>query len=260
MKKLFLVLILTVMTFSFAMASDKETPSSIYEKILEKSYIGKYKSIIIDKELTSTQISNGMSIRSKTYFAYDKYREETATKDTSGQTINIITIFTSSDTYMSYNQGETFLSFGTSLIDEISSNIKNIDSFTLHAVLKEKMETVNGSECYAIEDNGMGINRKFYVEKKTYNLLKSIISTEEMLIVTELSNYKKVDKYTGPFTIQLLIRKKTGDKQTIESNIKIHSIQFNPSINSEIFSPKNVSAIPNIYGIGNIKDMLQSIF
>ncbi|MDR1195825.1 MAG: hypothetical protein LBL00_05030 [Endomicrobium sp.] len=262
MKKLFLALLLTMAVFSFAVAAEqiKETPASIYAKIIDKSYIDKYKSIIIDKELTSTHLPNGMSVKSKTYFSGNKFREETTTNDPSGQAINIITIFTSSNTYISYNQGESFFALGASLIEEISSNIKNIDPLTSQAVLNEKTETVNGSECYFIEDNGGGVSRKFYVETKTYHVLKSIISTDEMLIVTDMSDYRKVDKYTGPSTMKILIRQKTGEKQTIESTIKISSIQFNPSINNGIFIPKNVSDLPNIPGLGNIKDMIQSLF
>jgi hypothetical protein len=161
---------------------------------------------------------------------------------------------------MSYNQGESYFSLGASLIEEISSNIKNMDPLTPQAVLSEKTGTVNGSECYFIEDNGGGVSRKIYVETKTYHLIKSVISTDEMLIVTDMSDYKKVDKYTGPSMMKVIVQQKTGEKQVIESTIKISSIQFNPSINNGIFIPKNVSAIPDIPGLGNIKDMIQSLF
>jgi hypothetical protein len=160
MKKIFLTLFFVAAVFSFVFAAEqnKETPASIYAKIIDKSYIGKYKSIIIDKEITSTQLSKGVFVKSKTYFSGNKFREETTSAYPDGQTINIVTIFTSSDTYLSYNQGESFFSLGSSLVEEISS------------------------------------------------------------------------------------------------------IQFNPSINDGIFIPKNVSAIANIPGLGNVKDVIQSLF
>jgi hypothetical protein len=99
-----------------------------------------------------------------------------------------------------------------------------------------------------------------YVEKKTSHLVKSVVSGEDMLIITELSDYRKVDKYTAPFLMNIIIKQKTGEKQTIESTIKITSIQFNPAINADIFIPKNVTKLPNIPGLDNIQDIIKSLF
>jgi hypothetical protein len=260
MKKLFLTVFAVLTVSSFAFAAEQETPASVYAKIIGQSYLEKYQSIIIDKELSSTQLPKGMTIKSKTYFDGGRFREETKTTDAGGQTMNIITIFTSSDTYISYDSGENYFSMGTALMDEIGSNIKNIEPFTPLAVLGEKLETLNGAECYVIEDNGGGLNRKFYIEKKTYNVVKSVISNEELLIVTDMSNYKKVDKYSAPFLMKVLVQQKTGDKQVVESVIKLISVQFNPAIKADLFIPKNVTALPEIPGIGNIQDMIKSIF
>lgn len=260
MKKIVLAALTIFLSVSFALAASDETPASIYAKVIDKSYIGKYKSIIIDKEISSSELPKGMSIKSRTYFADNIYREDTRTKDESGRTMNIITVFSASDTYISYDAGNSFFSMGSSLIDQISSNLKNIDPFTALAVLNEKAETVNGKECYVIEDNGGGYSRKFYIEKKTYNVVKSIVSNEDILIVTEMSDYRKVSKYSAPFSISILFHRKKEDKETVNSTIKISSIQFNPSINKNIFIPKNVSKLPNIPGIENIQDMLQSLF
>lgn len=260
MKKLFIAVFGIVLAASFASAANKETPASIYEKIIDRSYVGKYQSIIIDKEVISSQMPDGLTVKSRTYFADDKFREETQTKDKGEQSLSIVTIFTSSDTFISYDGGERFFSIGTSLVEEIGENIKNIDPFSTTAILHEKTETINGSECYVIEDNSDGVNKKFYIEKKTYNPLKSVISTDEMLVVTDMSDYKKVNKYTAPFTIRILFQQKTGDKQVIDSTVKISSVQFNPAIDKNIFTPKNVSALPDIPGMGNIKEMLQSLF
>ncbi|MCL2145443.1 MAG: hypothetical protein FWH43_08150 [Endomicrobia bacterium] len=263
MKKLFLALFAVAVftAFSFAAAKENETPSSIYAKVIDRSYIGKYQSIIIDKELSSTRLPQGITVKSKTYFAGGKFREETKTKDADDQTMDITTIFTPSDTYISYD-GENYFSLGSAFIDEISENLKNIDPFSPFAVLQQKLETMNGAECYVIEDNAGGVNRKFYIEKKTYNVVKSVISNDEFLIVTDMSNYKKVNKYTAPFAIKLLVKQKTGEKEVVESAIKITSVQFNPAIEADMFTPKNVIKLPNINipGIGNVKDIIQSIF
>ena len=261
MKKLLLTAFAFLFAASFVFAADisSETPTSIYAKILNQSYIGKYKTIIIDKSLASTQLPAGMSVKSKTYYADNKFREETTMTDDKGKPVNIVTIFTSSDTYVSYDSGANFFSIGAAFMDEVGANIKNIDPFTPQAAIKEKTETVNGAECYVIEDNGGGLERKFYVEIKTYNVMKSIISNDDVLIVTDMSDYKKVDKYTAPFTMKILVKQKTGEKQTIESTIKIRDIQFNPRINNTLFQPNNVMPLPEIPGM-NIKEMIQSMF
>ncbi|MCL1901532.1 MAG: outer membrane lipoprotein-sorting protein [Endomicrobia bacterium] len=260
MKKLLLPFFIMFAAVSFAAAAGNHTPASIYAKIIEKSYIGKYQSIIIDKDISSTQLPDGTTVKSRTYFAGGKFREETKTKNASGQTMNIVTIFTPADTFVSYDAGENFFSLGISLIDEISSSIKNIEPFTPLAVLRDKTEIVNGAECYVIEDESNGMQRRMYVEKKTSHLVKSVVSGEDMLIITELSDYRKVDKYTAPFLMNIIIKQKTGEKQTIESTIKITSIQFNPAINADIFIPKNVTKLPNIPGLDNIQDIIQSLF
>ena len=260
MKKILFAAFAVLLSVSFALAQKAETPDSIYAKVTANSYIGKYKSIIIDKEISSSQLPKAMTVKSRTYFADDVYREDTLTTNDSGQEMKIITIFNALNTYISYDAGKSFFSLDTSLSEQITSNLKNIDPFTGFARLKDKTEKLDGKDCYVIEDNAGGYDRKVYIEKKTYNVVKNIMSSEEMLIVTEMSDYRKVDKYTAPFSISILLRQNTGDKKVIDSKIKISSIQFNPSINKDIFIPKNVSKLPNIPGIENIQDMLQSLF
>lgn len=262
MKKLFSAVFIMFIAVSFAAAAEKgkETPASIYEKIIEKSYVGKYKSLIMDKELASSQLPGGMSVKSKTYYANDKFREETTTQDQNGQTINIVTIFTPEDTFISYDAGENFFSMGATLIDEISANTKDIDPFSSEAVLLDQTESINGKECYLIEDIGDGLNKKFYVEKKTYNLVKILFSNDEVAVTTDMSNYKKVNKFTAPYNIKMLIERKGEETQTLESEIKVLSMQFNPSIKEDMFVPKNVSSLPDMPGMGDIKEMIQSIF
>ena len=59
MKKVFLLFFALFMINSIALATD-ETPASLHTKILEQSFVNKFNSLIIDKEIFSTQMPKGM--------------------------------------------------------------------------------------------------------------------------------------------------------------------------------------------------------
>ena len=264
MKKLLFTALALMLSFSTAQAADKKraeplTPASIYEKIEAKSYAGKFSSLIIDKEVTSTKLPKNMTVKSKTYFSDDRFREETAVKDGDGKTLSIVTIFTSSDTYASYDSGENYFSLGSSFMEKVKDNIKNIDPFTPEAKLLEAKETVNGIECYVLTDLGGGLDRTVYVDAKTYNIIKSVISNGEIKVITDFSNYKKVKDFDIPFTTKVTLQKLTGTKEVIESAIKLLDVKIDPKLNPSIFVPKNVTPLPNIPGL-DIKGMLESMF
>ena len=256
MKKVFLMFFALFITVSIAAAN--ETPASIHQKMLEKSYADKFTSLIIDKDIFSSQLPDGMNVKSKTFLSADRFREETTTKDKDGNTANIIMIFTSSDTYLSYSTGENFYSLGTSFMDKISSGLKNIDPFSAGAKLLETTEKIAGKQCFVIEDTIEGFNSIFYIDKKNFLLLKSITKNNEMEVVTELSDYKKTDKFMAPHTTKVTIKQTGNDKEMI-STIKITSLEFNPNINETLFAPKNVIAFPDIPGM-DMKSLFDSLF
>jgi len=265
MKKLFFIAFTLFLGFSLAQAANttnaKETPTpaSIYAKIQAKSYVGKYSSIILDKEMTSTKLPKGMSVKSKTYFLKDRFREETITKDANNKTVSIVTIFTSSDTYISYDSGENYFSLGMGFMDKVKENIKDIDPFTPEAKLQDKTETINGIECYVIDDLGGGLNRRVYVDAKNYNIIKSITANDEMKVITDLSNYKKVKDFEIPLTTKVVLQQMTGNKEVIESTIKLTDVKIDTKLNASLFVPKNVTPLPDIPGM-NIKELLESMF
>lgn len=255
MKKLFLLLFALFMTASVS-ASAAETPQSIHKKMLERSYADKFDSLIIDKELSSSQLPQGMAVKSKTFFSADRFREETTTKDDAGNTANVIIIFTKDNTYLSYNAGENFYALGSAFMDKISSSLKNIEPFSEQAKLLEKTEKIGGKQCYVIEDSIEGFNTVFYIDKKNFLLLKSVSSTAEMTITTELSEYKKVEKFMTPYITKVTISQGSDE---VTSTIKITSIEFNPKIEEALFAPKNVMDFPDIPGM-DIKGMFDSLF
>ncbi len=257
MKKLVLAAVFTLSLATFAVA--QETPASIYEKIIKNSFAGNFKTLIIDKELYSTQIPAGMKIESKTFISENKFREETISTDENEKTSSIVTIFTSSDTYISYDSGENFFSLGTSFLENISDNIKDIQPFSGNAKLLEKTENVDGKECYVIEDVSDNINMTFYIEKKTYFIVKTVFVNGQLRITSHMSDYEKVKKYYTPNTTKVIMEQLTGSKLVTESTIKIKSVKFNPKINDSIFEPKNVLPLPEIPGF-NIKEMIEDMF
>ncbi len=255
MKKVFLLFFALFMINSIALATD-ETPASLHTKILEQSFVNKFNSLIIDKEIFSTQMPKGMTLKSKTFLSGDKFREESITKDPEGNISNITMIFTKDDTYLSYNTGEVFYALGTSFMDKISSTLKNIEPFSDSAKLLEKTEKINGRKCYVVEDIIEGVKTVFYIDKENFLLLKSIASSAGMIIDTELSDYKKVDKFMTPYTTKVSV--KQNGREMI-SKIKITSIEFNPKISEDLFVPKNVMSFPKIPGF-DIKSLVESLF
>ena len=106
---------------------------------------------------------------------------------------------------------------------------------------------------------GGGLNRKFYVEKKSYNLIKSVISNDEIKIITELADYRDVDGFSAPFNTKIMTQQLQGDKKATESSVIITDLKINPKIDGSLFDMKNVSKLPKIPGF-DISDMVKSMF
>jgi hypothetical protein len=77
-----------------------ETPATLYGKVAKKSYFGKFETVLIDKEINSTELPFGTVVKSKTYFTKEKAREDTSLSNFLGAPINFITIFTKENTYI----------------------------------------------------------------------------------------------------------------------------------------------------------------
>ena len=142
MKKLVFALFMAVMPV-FALNA-AETPRSIYDKMIGKGFSGKFDTLIIDKKIYSSQLPKGMAVESKTYFSDGKFREETSVTDEKGQKMFIVTVFTSSDTFVSYDSGQNYFALGESFIEQVSANLKEIEPFTPLAQLSPKTEKANG--------------------------------------------------------------------------------------------------------------------
>lgn len=266
MKKVIaLTLSFLFISISSAFANNKDflTPSEIHQKIIENSYIAKFDSLIIDKEISAKtpQMPHIAKMKSKTYFSKDKLREETQTKGEDGKDILLVSIFTMKDSFISFDNGMNFFSLGFSVIDKVSENLKDIPPFSENAVLKDNTENINGFECYIIEDTlNKNESQIFYIDKDNYNIVRSISNSKDEITITDILSYKKIEGFNIPTLSKLTVRQKNQQSSAYETVIKIIDFKANPNIKPSTFIPQNVSALPNIPGfnIEDIKDIFNS--
>jgi hypothetical protein len=236
-----------------------ETPASLYEKVAAKSYFGKFNTIIIDKDIASTDLPSRVKVKSRTYFSKDKAREETFLSDPLGVQLNFITIFTKQNTFVSYDSGINFHPLNEILITRVTDIVQKADYFSpSDSKISKNLYDLNGKKCYVIGENYEDLQKLTFIEKDSYLILRiSVPNGKDERIVTDMSEYKKVKDFYVPFKIRVAVEN-LKEKTSSVSEIKITDFKTGLGINPSLFTPSNVSDMPDIPGF-NIRDLLKSI-
>ncbi|MDR3113882.1 MAG: hypothetical protein LBU09_05845 [Endomicrobium sp.] len=234
-----------------------ETTASLYEKINAKTYFGKVKNAVIDKEIKSDEFPDGMKIISRTYFAQDKAREEAFISNPFGIRLNITAIFTRENTFVSYDGGTIFSPLNETLIETINSHIKKPDFFSpKKSKISKSFYDLNGKQCYVVGEN----EKLTFIEKNSYLVLRLVIpSGKDERTIADMSDYKKIkDDFYVPFKIRIAVENLLTKTAKI-SEITITALKIDVNFDDSLFVPKNISQTAAENPIFDIKSLLKSI-
>ena len=237
-----------------------ETPAALHKKVAERSYLGKFKTFVIDKEVTSMELPQGTSLRSRTYFIKGKAREETFLLNPLGMQITFITIFTKENTYISYDNGAKFQPFNEVLITRINNIINKADYFSQSASkVSKNFYNLNGRQCYVVGENFGGSQKLTFIEKDSYLILRIVVPNgKNERTVTDMSDYRNIQGVSIPFNIRVSAEN-LKEKTASVTEIKITNFQPNLNLNPALFIPSNVSQTYEAHPVFDIKGILKNI-
>ena len=263
MKKFLLIFVLVFQPFYlFAQeTASGETTETLYEKVRAKTYFGKIKNVVIDKEISSSKFPAGINVISRTYFAGDKAREEIFISNPFGIRLDITAIFTKENAFVSYDGGTTFSQLNESLIENIASHIEKSDFFSpKKSKISKNFYDLNGTQCYVIGENYGSLQKLTFVERDSYFILRIVVPNgKDARIVTDMSDYKKIKGgFYVPFKIR--ISEENLEAKTAEVNeITIKDLKTDVKFDDSLFVPKNISQTTAENPIFDIKNLLKSI-